>query len=344
MSQSIDQDNGGASRVVLLATDRSQSILGEIVDGQTNTLSYSAYGEQSAPQKVETRLGFNGQLREASIGWYLLGNGYRAYNPRLMRFHSPDSWSPFGGGGLNAYMYCVGDPVNQVDPTGHNPLVAMILAAKDFKAPFTFHLPNYRAGAAPPKIEIGVAADAARALQSSRTFKTTHDLSALTSAAEYIGGKKPKVYWGNNGGEIHGVAAPRPQSSYTGAASVISGSRAKPPRAISEASRQNSGPTSVSPTSLGPPPSYKHATKLWNFDTLAKSMPRPTYQIYRMQVSPVDSLAAVAPYQTPARATPTQQIVTEQNRLMRQLGELNNLQRGVIHHRVAEANWRCRIL
>lgn len=119
MSQSIDQDNGGASRVVLLATDRSQSILGEIVDGQTNTLSYSAYGEQSAPQKVETRLGFNGQLREASIGWYLLGNGYRAYNPRLMRFHSPDSWSPFGGGGLNAYMYCVGDPVNRVDPTGH---------------------------------------------------------------------------------------------------------------------------------------------------------------------------------------------------------------------------------
>lgn len=36
-----------------------------------------------------------------------------------MRFHSPDSWSPFGGGGLNAYMYCMGDPVNRVDPTGH---------------------------------------------------------------------------------------------------------------------------------------------------------------------------------------------------------------------------------
>ncbi len=93
---------------MLLATDRSQSIIGEIVDGQTKTIGYSAYGEQSAQQKVETRLGFNGQLREADIGWYLLGNGYRAYNPRLMRFHSPDSWSPFRGGGLNAYMYCVG--------------------------------------------------------------------------------------------------------------------------------------------------------------------------------------------------------------------------------------------
>jgi hypothetical protein len=56
----------------------------------------------------------------------LLGNGYRAYNPRLMRFHSPDSWSPFGGGGLNAYMYCVGDPVNRSDPTGHWGVLALL--------------------------------------------------------------------------------------------------------------------------------------------------------------------------------------------------------------------------
>jgi len=41
----------------------------------------------------------------------MLGNGYRAYNPILKRFNSPDSLSPFGKGGLNAYSYCVGDPV-----------------------------------------------------------------------------------------------------------------------------------------------------------------------------------------------------------------------------------------
>lgn len=74
---------------------------------------------QSAPQAIAAHLGFNGELCERKIGWYLLGNGYRAYNPTLMRFHSPDSWSPFRKGGVNAYMYCAGDPRSFTDPTGH---------------------------------------------------------------------------------------------------------------------------------------------------------------------------------------------------------------------------------
>lgn len=65
------------------------------------------------------RLGFNGQLHEPGDCWQFLGNGYRVYNPVLMRFHSPDSLSPFGEGGINAYAYCAGDPVNAVDPSGH---------------------------------------------------------------------------------------------------------------------------------------------------------------------------------------------------------------------------------
>jgi RHS repeat-associated protein len=140
MGQPVDQDNRSRPRVVLLATDRSQSIIGEIVDGQTHTIAYSAYGEQSAQQKVETRLGFNGQLREADIGWYLLGNGYRAYNPRLMRFHSPDSWSPFRGGGLNSYAYCSNEPINSVDPTGHM-RVQILLNNRSFQE-FTAYVEN----------------------------------------------------------------------------------------------------------------------------------------------------------------------------------------------------------
>ncbi|MCE5978270.1 RHS repeat-associated core domain-containing protein [Pseudomonas sp. JR33AA] len=51
-------------------------------------------------------------------GCYHLGNGRRTYNPVLMRFHSADSLSPFSDGGLNAYAYCAGDPINRVDPSG----------------------------------------------------------------------------------------------------------------------------------------------------------------------------------------------------------------------------------
>lgn len=104
---------------VLLATDNKNSVFAEVLGGKPNPIAYTVYGEQSAPQEITTRLGFNGQLREVRFGWYLLGNGYRAYNPVLMRFHSPDSWSPFGEGGLNAYMYCGGEPVMGSDSTGH---------------------------------------------------------------------------------------------------------------------------------------------------------------------------------------------------------------------------------
>lgn len=63
-------------------------------------------------------LGFTGQPADPVTGCYHLGNGRRTYNPLLRRFHSPDTISPFGDGGLNAYAYCLGDPVNHRDPTG----------------------------------------------------------------------------------------------------------------------------------------------------------------------------------------------------------------------------------
>lgn len=106
-------------RTLLLATDHKQSVITEVGDAKPSSIRYCAYGQPSATQAIATRLAFNGAFRERSIGWYFLGNGYRIYNPVLRCFHSPDSWSPFGLGGLNGYGYCAGDPLNLSDPTGH---------------------------------------------------------------------------------------------------------------------------------------------------------------------------------------------------------------------------------
>ncbi|NBA96400.1 RHS repeat-associated core domain-containing protein [Pseudomonas sp. R5(2019)] len=103
-----------ASQAVLLAVDQQRTPLSEA----SNRLVFTPYGERSAPCPPQILLGFNGLLREAASGAYLLGNGHRAYNPALMRFHSPDALSPFRQGGVNAYAYCLGDPVNAWDPSG----------------------------------------------------------------------------------------------------------------------------------------------------------------------------------------------------------------------------------
>ncbi|WP_082432347.1 RHS repeat-associated core domain-containing protein [Pseudomonas sp. NBRC 111124] len=78
--------------------------------------SYSPYGVMGAHPL--TTLAFHGQRRDPLSGSYPLGNGYRHYSPTLMRFLSPDSLSPFDRGGINAYAYCGGDPVNRTDESG----------------------------------------------------------------------------------------------------------------------------------------------------------------------------------------------------------------------------------
>lgn len=102
---------------VLLITDRGHSILG--VAGSSEAMSYMPFGQKRTCSC--TTLGFNGEHVEPPGECYLLGNGYRSYHPRLQRFASPDTLSPFGSGGLNAYAYVVGDPVNHTDPSGHVP-------------------------------------------------------------------------------------------------------------------------------------------------------------------------------------------------------------------------------
>ncbi|MFG0634534.1 RHS repeat-associated core domain-containing protein [Pseudomonas sp. xss_2] len=114
----VQQLNGQAS-VGLLATDRQGSVLSLQNGLQASAFAYSVFGSAPRGHEALSLLGFNQQRRDPQTGCYLLGNGYRAYNPILMRFHSPDSLSPFGKGGINGYAYCGGDPVNWEDSSGH---------------------------------------------------------------------------------------------------------------------------------------------------------------------------------------------------------------------------------
>ncbi|WP_081742267.1 RHS repeat-associated core domain-containing protein [Pseudomonas sp. FGI182] len=93
-------------------------VQGSVLVFSSCSLYYTVYGHDGEVQCASV-LHYSGQRKESATGHYLLGDGYRAFSPVLMRFNAPDSMSPFGNGGLNVYCYCNGDPVNKVDPSGH---------------------------------------------------------------------------------------------------------------------------------------------------------------------------------------------------------------------------------
>ncbi|EXF92127.1 type IV secretion protein Rhs [Pseudomonas fluorescens HK44] len=103
----------------LLATDQQRSVLNALDAMPPHAIVYTPYGHRPPVNGLLSLLGFNGERPDPVTGHYLLGNGYRAFNPVLMRFNSPDSLSPFARGGINPYAYCSGDPLNRRDPTGH---------------------------------------------------------------------------------------------------------------------------------------------------------------------------------------------------------------------------------
>jgi RHS repeat-associated protein len=113
------------AETTLLATDQQRTVLQLLDKNGTEAVVYNAYGHHSVDSGLACLLGFTGEHRDPITGHYLLGNGYRAFNPVLMRFNSPDRLSPFGAGGVNAYAYCQGDPVNFYDWMGRSPIGAV---------------------------------------------------------------------------------------------------------------------------------------------------------------------------------------------------------------------------
>lgn len=109
----------GEQSTDLLAIDSQKTLTNKISKNESLQANFTPYGHLVST--AEAPVAFKGEYRMPATGNYLLGNGYRSYNPILMRFQSPDSESPFGAGGINTYCFVLGDPVNGSDPSGHFP-------------------------------------------------------------------------------------------------------------------------------------------------------------------------------------------------------------------------------
>jgi len=116
--------------IALLGTDRQHTVLIEKSLQGRLFKNYTLYG--FCPLTEQNLLAFNGE-RQEHTGHYILGNGYRSFNTTLMRFEQPDSYSPMGMGGINAFTYGLGDPVGHHDPSGHLS-VAITKSVKDWAA------------------------------------------------------------------------------------------------------------------------------------------------------------------------------------------------------------------
>ena len=111
-----------------------RNIQGDIVriyDVETDEVvaeySYDAWGNQNVKNKNEDNIGdinpirYRGYYYDKETQLYWVSSRY--YSPELCRWISPDSieyLDPQSINGLNLYAYCGNDPVNRLDPTGHD--------------------------------------------------------------------------------------------------------------------------------------------------------------------------------------------------------------------------------
>ncbi|MCG7500083.1 hypothetical protein MHO82_24775 [Vibrio sp. Of7-15] len=111
--QTVAEKESNVTRV--LSSTQQGTVIASHDGNATNNTAYTPYGAA----QLTSQTGFNGEILDKTTNAYFLGNGTRLYLPNLGLFSSPDSMTPFSGGGINPYFYCNGDPINLSDPTGH---------------------------------------------------------------------------------------------------------------------------------------------------------------------------------------------------------------------------------
>ncbi|MQU63994.1 hypothetical protein GHO25_12730 [Pseudomonas sp. FSL R10-1350] len=123
----LAQKNTSQHTTDLFINDNHNSTLHTTSPDISRTFSYTCHGYNTHLTNSNCLLEFSGEHRDFFTQHYILGNGHRAYSPVLMRFNTPDNLSPFDKGGLNAYAYCLNDPINRSDPSGAASLLDRVL-------------------------------------------------------------------------------------------------------------------------------------------------------------------------------------------------------------------------
>ncbi|MCC6877439.1 MAG: hypothetical protein IT378_24245 [Sandaracinaceae bacterium] len=123
----VDVSGGGAGVVYRLVSDPRGSVRMVIHAGTgaiAQQISYDAFGYVlSDTQPGYQPFGFAGGLYDDETG--LVRFGARDYDAITGRWTAKDPLI-FGGGDTNLYAYAGSDPVNQIDPSGRDPLTAFI--------------------------------------------------------------------------------------------------------------------------------------------------------------------------------------------------------------------------
>jgi len=86
-------------------------------DDVVKSYTYEAYGKTSGTGTFVNSFAYTGAVNDEETGLVYMNARY--YDPDTGRFISQDTYRGDGETFWNLYLYCNGDPVNCVDPTGH---------------------------------------------------------------------------------------------------------------------------------------------------------------------------------------------------------------------------------